>query len=93
MKRRKFTNEFKTKTVLTILENKETILDISRRLECHPQLLHRWKDEFLAKAHLAFSGGSKEEKEQQKKIEKYEKVITKMTTQNDFLERVLSSLE
>ncbi len=43
---------------------------------------------FSAKAHLAFEEG-KEESGKDKKIKQYEYVITKLTTQNDFLAKVL----
>ena len=92
-KRRTFTSEFKAKTALGILENKETVIEAAQRIECHPNLIYTWVDMVRSNLGQVFEGGSKEQKAQQKKMEKYEKVITKITTQNDFLERVLTSLE
>ncbi len=89
MQRRTFSAKQKTDIVLSIIKKEATLLEVSRKHNITPSLLHKWKDEFLSNAHNAFA-----EKENQteinRKIAKYEHIIAKITTQNDFLEKVLS---
>lgn len=86
--RRTFSAKQKTDIVLSIIKNEATILEISRIHSITPSLLHKWKDNFLKNAHTAFEE-TNNETEKDKKIAKYEHIITKLTTQNDFLEKVL----
>lgn len=86
--RRKFTSEQKTKIVLSVISKESTVLEISKRENLTPSLVHAWKDQYLLESHKAFEK-SKDETEKDTKIKKYEYVIAKLTTQNDFLEKVL----
>ena len=90
--RRKFSPEQKTKIVLSVIERSKTVLEISREYELSPSLIHKWKDHFLAEAPVVFTG-KKEDNEDRRKIKKYEHVIAKLTTQNDFLDKVLTTLK
>lgn len=90
--RRKFSSEQKTKIVLSIIDGSKTVLEVSREHEIGPSLIHKWKDYFLAEAAIVFAGKA-EDKADQQKIRKYEQVITKLTTQNDFLDKVLTTLK
>jgi transposase len=63
--RRKFSAEFKTKVVLEALKERNTIEEIARRHELHPNQIHLWKKEFISKAASVFS--SKEEQAEDKK--------------------------
>jgi transposase-like protein len=87
-KRRKFSSEQKAQIVLSVLKG-ESLLEVAKKHTITPSLIHKWKEHFLEKASLLFDTG-KEEQESAKKIKQYEHVIAKITTQNDFLERVLA---
>jgi transposase len=87
--RRKFTSAQKTKIVLSIITKEATVLEISKKEDIAPSLIHSWKDQYLAESHKAFEK-STDETEKDNKIRKYEHVIAKLTTQNDFLEKVLT---
>jgi len=63
--RRKFSADFKTKVVLEALKERNTIEEIARKHELHPNQIHIWKKEFISKASLVFS--SKEEQVEDKK--------------------------
>jgi len=89
MKRRKFTSEQKAQIILSVLRNEASILEISKRYNITPSLIHKWKDVMLAKLPNIFNDTNNTELH--KKIEKYEHVIAKITTQNDFLEKVLQA--
>jgi transposase-like protein len=90
--RRKFSPEQKTKIVLSIIDGSKTVLEVSREHELSPSLIHKWKDHFLAEASVVFAG-KKEDQGDRQKIRKYEHVIAKLTTQNDFLDKVLTTLK
>jgi len=77
---------------LEVLSEKQTRNEIARKYELSPTVLDRWLKQFLSQAPQVFESKN-QETEKDKKIKKYEHVITKITTQNDFLERVLTSLE
>ena len=90
MKRRKFGSEQKAQIVLSIIKNEVSAIDASKKYEIAPGLIYKWRDEFLEKAHTVFEVG-KDEHEADKKMKHYEHVISKLTTQNDFLDKVLAA--
>jgi transposase-like protein len=53
--RRKFSAEFKTKVVLEALKERNSIEEIARKHEIHPNQISMWKKEFLSKATVVFS--------------------------------------
>jgi transposase-like protein len=65
------------------------LLEIGQKHQIAPSLIHKWKEEFFEKAHTVFES-NKENQEQDRKMKHYEHVIAKITTQNDFLEKVLA---
>ena len=87
--RRKFSSEQKAQIVLSVIKNEITALEASKKHEIAPSLIYKWRDEFLAKASTLFET-NKDESEKDKKVRHYEYVIAKLTTQNDFLEKVLA---
>jgi transposase len=88
--RRKFTLEFKTKIVLEALKERNTIEELSRKYELHPNQINIWKREFLNNATAAF-GGEKEasKKEAETDIEKLYAQIGQMKVENDWLKKKL----
>ena len=64
--------------------------NISRKYDISPVLINRWKEKLMDSADDVFS--RKVDKEKDQKIKHYEHVIAKLTTQNDFLEKVLTVL-
>lgn len=87
--KRKFTSELKSQIVLSVIKNELTALEAAKKHDITPSLVYKWRDEFLAKASTVFET-NKNASEHDKKVKRYEYVISKLTTQNDFLERVLA---
>lgn len=87
--KRKFSGEQKAQIVLSIIKKEKSLVDISKEQNLAPSLIHKWKEEFLSKAHSVFEVG-KDESDKDRKMKHYEHIITKITTQNDFLEKVLA---
>lgn len=90
--RRTFSPEQKTKIVLSIIDGSKTVLEVSRDYDLSTSLIHKWKDHFLKEAAGVFINNNSTS-EEQKKIKHYEHVIAKLTTQNDFLDKVLTTLK
>lgn len=69
-KRRNFTPEQKAKIVIEVLREEKTLNEIAAEHEIHPNLLSRWKAEFLSNAGRVFS---KETDEAEKIKQSHEK--------------------
>ena len=53
-KRKTYSNEFKTKVVLEVLENNATINEIASKYNILPKSIQQWKKQFLENALLVF---------------------------------------
>jgi transposase-like protein len=86
--KRTFTSQQKTKIALAVITKEITLLEATKKYDVVPSVIQRWKDRVLDEAHKLFEDKAAES-DKDKKIKRYEHIITKITTQNDFLERVL----
>lgn len=57
VKRRRFTSEFKARVVLEILSGAKTQAEVAREHRIKPDLLARWKRQFLENASSIFEKG------------------------------------
>jgi len=89
--RRKFTAKQKADIVLSVLKKEKDVVDVGKQHNIAPSLIYRWKDEFEERSDRVFTSKT-EETSKDKQIKKYEHVISKLTTQNDFLDKVLAHL-
>ena len=89
--RRKFTADFKTKVVLEALKERNTIEELARKYELHPNQIHTWKKEFLSKASSVFSSeGEKDDKKQKEEVlEKLYAQIGQQKVEIDWLKKKL----
>ena len=89
--RRKFTAEFKAKVAISAIKEQESIIDLSKRYDLHPNQITTWKKEFLSKAAVVFANGagSKETCDDKEKQRLYE-VIGQQKVEIDFLKKALS---
>lgn len=90
--RRKFSAEFKTKVVLEALKERNTVEEIARKHELHPNQIHLWKKEFISKASSVFS--SKEAraddlKNQEANLERLYAQIGQQKVEIDWLKKKL----
>ena len=91
MKRRKFTSKFKTKVILEVLKERDTVKQICQKYELSPQVVNSWKRDFLAGAESVFTSFSKNKKsESEEKEERLLKTIGQLKVENDFLKKALS---
>jgi len=53
-KRNRYTAEFKTKVVLEVLREEQTLNQIAGKYELNPQMISQWKRQFLEDAPSVF---------------------------------------
>ncbi len=67
--KRTFTAEFKTQVALDIITGRQSRATICRQHNLKPQLVSRWKTEFLERAVVVFAGDKQQAAEQERKAE------------------------
>lgn len=88
--RRKFKPEFKAKVAIEALKERESLAELSKRFEVHPNQISLWKREFMENASKAFEKGSKTEKKSpEQDPEKLFAKIGKLEVENEFLKKNL----
>jgi len=97
-KRTNYTSAFKTKLVLELLQNEQTLAEIASKHNILPQNLVNWKKTFLANAEIAMepSKAVKEYKEEliksQEQNERLTALVGKVTVEKEWLAKKLKSL-
>jgi transposase-like protein len=91
MKRNHYTPEFKAKVVLELLREEKTLSQIAADYGVHPNLLSRWKAEFLEKMPTVFSKEISEvdklRKEHASEKEELIKQIGQLSVENVWLKK------
>ena len=90
-KRRKFSPEMKAQIVLSLLSGAKSSAELCREYNVKSQLLSRWKTEFLEKASQVFENGQTSN-EDQARIEQLERLVGRLTLENDVLKKASSML-
>lgn len=86
-KRRKFTSAFKARVAIEALKERESLAELSKRFEVHPNIISKWKQEFLSRASEIFETEPPEvtlEAEQ----EKLHALIGKLQVENEWLKKI-----
>jgi transposase-like protein len=90
--RRKFSADFKTKVVIEALKERQTIEELARKHELHPNQISMWKKEFLEKASSVFASGieqNDEKKTHEETIDKLYSQIGQQKVEIDWLKKKL----
>lgn len=85
--RRKFTVAFKRQVVEELLSRSSTLGQLSRRLDVSSGLILYWKKRYEAGA--LSEGPSSDEKELRSRIEQLERMVGRLTMENDLLKRAV----
>lgn len=95
-KRNRYTAEFKTKVVLEVLLEEQTVNEIAAKYELSPVLVSRWKAEFLERSSMVFKKGPSEvekvRKEYESKQENLEKLVGQLTVEVDWLKKIWTQI-
>ncbi len=87
-KRKSYSSGFKTKVVLEVLQERETVQQIGRKYDLHPSQLSAWKSQFLSNADVVFERGASKKEDDKEKDALFKKV-GQLQLENDFLKKVL----
>jgi transposase-like protein len=88
--RRKFSSAFKAKVAIEALKERESLAELSRRFEVHPNIISKWKKEFIENSSAAFESKGPQEKEVD--TEKLYAKIGQLEIENDFLKKTARKL-
>jgi transposase len=88
--RRKFSSAFKAKVAIEALKERESLAELSRRFEVHPNIISKWKKEFIENSSSAFESKGPQEKEVD--TEKLYAKIGQLEIENDFLKKTARKL-
>jgi transposase-like protein len=77
-KHRQFTPEFKAQVVLAIISGQKSAADICREHNLKPELVSKWKTQFLAEAASVFKRGEQADP-QQARIAELERLAGKLS--------------
>ena len=89
--RRQFTPEFKAQVVLDILTGVQTPAEACRKHRLSPNLPSLWKAAFLERAPLVFQADQQRDG-QEARIAELERVLGRLTLENEVLKKVSSRL-
>lgn len=87
-KRKNYSSGLKTKVVLEALQERESLQEIGKKYEIHPNQISTWKSQFLANANVVFEKGNIKSDDDKEKDELFKKV-GQLQIENDFLKKVL----
>ena len=87
-KRKSYPSGFKTKVVLEALQERESIQEIGKRYDLHPNQISMWKSKFLSDASSVFEKGTKKDESEKEKADLFKKV-GQLQMEVDFLKKVL----
>jgi len=89
--RRKFTGAFKAKVAIEALKERQSLAELSKHFEVHPNIISKWKREFLQNSSHVFDQQSKET-EKEVDVEKLYAKTGQLEIENDFLKKNLRKI-
>jgi transposase len=91
-KRKNYSAEFKARVAIEAIKGEKTISQIASEFKIHPNLVSKWKRQFLENSYKIFSLEGDKEKELEKTIDELYKQIGQLKVERDFLSRKLGLL-
>ena len=88
--RRKFSGAFKAKVTIEALKERESMAELSKRFEVHPNMISKWKQEFVKRSSELFD--KKSDAETEVDPEKLYAKIGQLEIENDFLKKSLKKI-
>ncbi len=88
--RRKFSGAFKAKIAIEALKERESLAELSKRFEVHPNMISKWKQEFLEHSGEVFE--MKSDADSEVDLDKLYSKIGKLEMENEFLKKNLKKI-
>jgi transposase len=85
-KRRTFTPEFKARVVVEVISGSQSAAEVCRRYSLKPQLLSRWKAEFIENAARVFQSDEQRSQEQAR-IAELERLVGRQALELEILKK------
>ena len=86
--RRRFSAKLKFQIVLEAIRGERPVAEIARQYQINPNLIGRWKNEFLQNGHELFESPTADNS-REKKVEELQKLIGKQTIEIELLKNFL----
>jgi transposase len=90
-KRQKHTGAFKAKVAIEAIQERETLSELSKKYGIHPNMITRWKKEFLERAPQLFDKTHPADKDE-KDLDKLYAKIGQLEMEKEFLKKNLKKL-
>ncbi len=88
--RRKFSSTFKAQIAIEAIRERESLADLAKKYEVHPNQISKWKQEFLENSAYVFDApGSDTSEEKQVDADKLYAKIGELQLEVDFLKKSL----
>jgi transposase len=85
--RRKFSSAFKAQVAIEALKERETLTELSKRFEVHPNMISKWKQEFIERSSEIFKTKAPEENFEAEKERLFAK-IGQLEMERDWLKKI-----
>lgn len=85
--RRVFSGAFKAQVAIEALKERDTLAELSKRFEVHPQVISKWKQEFVERSHEIFETKAPEENLEKEQERLYAK-IGQLEMERDWLKKI-----
>ena len=89
--RRKFSGAFKAQVAIEALKERDSLAELSKKFEVHPNMISKWKQEFLDRAAEIFDTKSPD-KQAQVDVDRLYSKIGQLEMERDFLKKVSKKL-
>lgn len=90
--RRNHTAAFKAKVAVAALKGDQTVAELAKRFDVHPNSIVQWKAELLERAGEIFEG-ARASKSADVDVKDLHAKIGQLALENDFLERALGRID
>jgi transposase len=90
--RRNHTPAFKAKVALAAIKTDQTVAELAKRFDVHPNSIVQWKSELLQRAGEIFEG-TRSSRNEEVDIKELHAKIGQLALENDFLERALGRVD
>lgn len=86
-KRRKFTAAYKAEVAIEALKERESLAELSKRYEVHPNMIAKWKKEFLERSAVVFETEPPQQDFDEERQKLYAK-IGQLEVERDWLKKI-----